>query len=101
MKYHPDKNPDAGDKFKEISHVSFFLKNLSDWFIIPVKCSGSAVVTGKNSVKKENEEWLCLRIQILCLFYKNQPLLLRSDLIDKSNKLVQVRLIDGSYHKES
>ena len=22
MKYHPDKNPDAGDKFKEISHVS-------------------------------------------------------------------------------
>ena len=21
MKYHPDKNPDAGDKFKEISHV--------------------------------------------------------------------------------
>ena len=26
MKYHPDKNPDAGDKFKEISHVSFFKK---------------------------------------------------------------------------
>ena len=24
MKYHPDKNPDAGDKFKEISHVSQF-----------------------------------------------------------------------------
>ena len=23
MKYHPDKNPDAGDKFKEISHVGF------------------------------------------------------------------------------
>ena len=22
MKFHPDKNPDAGDKFKEISHVS-------------------------------------------------------------------------------
>ena len=21
MKFHPDKNPDAGDKFKEISHV--------------------------------------------------------------------------------
>ena len=21
MKYHPDKNPDAGDKFKEISQV--------------------------------------------------------------------------------
>ena len=21
MKYHPDKNPNAGDKFKEISHV--------------------------------------------------------------------------------
>jgi hypothetical protein len=23
MKYHPDKNPNAGDKFKDISHVSF------------------------------------------------------------------------------
>merc|ERR1712018_875443 len=22
MKFHPDKNPNAGDKFKEISHVS-------------------------------------------------------------------------------
>ena len=24
MKYHPDKNPDAGDKFKEISQVCDF-----------------------------------------------------------------------------
>lgn len=24
MKYHPDKNPDAGDKFKEISQVCAF-----------------------------------------------------------------------------
>jgi hypothetical protein len=24
MKYHPDKNPNAGDKFKDISHVRDF-----------------------------------------------------------------------------
>ena len=36
MKYHPDKNPNAGDKFKEISHVniySFFNQPLiNQWF---------------------------------------------------------------------
>ena len=29
MKFHPDKNPDAGDKFKEISHVSGYFLTLN------------------------------------------------------------------------
>ena len=41
MKYHPDKNPDAGDKFKEISHVSeMFSSDSRQLFLNFVHCSG-------------------------------------------------------------